>query len=117
MSKVLLTEHQGKKGLTMSKESGLVLTNQIAPFWTQNFDPFSSPDKAKVWDKIAKDGDFRVYSCVAYNVTCSFDTCFYNVAIIVLNRDRPNILLCLGVAFFTFCNGLQKFQSCDILNF
>ena len=85
MSKVLLTEHQGKTGLTMSKESGLVLTNQIAPFWTQNFDPFSSPDKAKVWDKIAKemndatrtlantpDGDFRVYSCVAYKCNLLF---------------------------------------------
>jgi hypothetical protein len=42
----------------------------------QKFDPFSSPDKAKVWETIAKemteatrilvdtaDGDFRVYSC------------------------------------------------------
>jgi hypothetical protein len=42
----------------------------------QKFDPFSSPDKAKLWDRIAKemyestrtlgctaDGDFRVYSC------------------------------------------------------
>ena len=35
VSKVLLTLHQGRKGLTMSKESGLVLTNQISPFWTQ----------------------------------------------------------------------------------
>ena len=35
VTKVLLTEHEGKKNLTMSKESGLIITNQISPYWTQ----------------------------------------------------------------------------------
>jgi hypothetical protein len=35
LTKVLITQHNGKKSITMNKESGLTVTEQIAPFWTQ----------------------------------------------------------------------------------
>ena len=38
LTKVIITTHAGKKSLTMNKESGLVITNKIAPFWTQLLD-------------------------------------------------------------------------------
>lgn len=43
VSKVIITSHLGKKSLSMNKESGLVISNKIAPFWTQLLDnPVSS---------------------------------------------------------------------------
>jgi hypothetical protein len=38
LTKVIITAHAGKKSLTMNKESGFVITNKIAPFWTQLLD-------------------------------------------------------------------------------
>jgi len=38
LTKVMIASHLGKKSLTMNKESGLVITNKIAPFWTQLLD-------------------------------------------------------------------------------
>jgi hypothetical protein len=38
LTKVMITTHVGKKSLTMNKESALVLSNKIAPFWTQLLD-------------------------------------------------------------------------------
>ena len=38
LTKLMITTHVGKKSLTMNKESTLVLSNKIAPFWTQLLD-------------------------------------------------------------------------------
>jgi hypothetical protein len=38
LTKVMITTHAGRKSLTMNKESALVLSNKIAPFWTQLLD-------------------------------------------------------------------------------
>lgn len=35
LTKVLITQHNGKKSITMNKESGLTFTEQIAPFWSE----------------------------------------------------------------------------------
>jgi hypothetical protein len=35
LTKVLITQHNGKKSIMMNKESGMTVTEQIAPFWTQ----------------------------------------------------------------------------------